>query len=268
MIHLPFCQSDEAAAGEGHRKVAQRRDGKARKALEGQSDDVVRAEHQVGKTDDRNDGRLLDDRDELVAKRGENVLDRLRQHDEAHSLAVAEADAARGLHLPDVHGLHAGTNDLGDVGAAVDAHGDNAGGKTRKVRDPRNVRQREADHGKSVENKHELHHQGRPADELDVSDRQPLERQNFAHAHTGHERAEDRAEKHGECGDDERIDNAFLKKAVVTDDELADRLNKFHGDSSSVHSGLRRRNGEARRLLFMFFSAYRPRLAASSTASS
>lgn len=78
MIHLPFCQSDEAAAGEGHRKVAQRRDGKARKALEGQSDDVVRAEHQVGKTDDRNDGRLLDDRDELVAKRGENVLDRLR----------------------------------------------------------------------------------------------------------------------------------------------------------------------------------------------
>ena len=67
---------------------------------------------------------------------------------------------------------------------------------------------------------------------------------------------------------DERIDNAFLKKTVVTDDELADRLNKFHGDSSSVHSGLRRRNGEARRLLFMFFPAYRPRLAASSTASS
>ena len=29
MIHLPFCQIDEAAAGEGHRKVAQRRDGKA-----------------------------------------------------------------------------------------------------------------------------------------------------------------------------------------------------------------------------------------------
>jgi len=31
----------------------------------------------------------------------------------------AEADAARGLHLPDVHGLHAGTNDLSDVGAVV-----------------------------------------------------------------------------------------------------------------------------------------------------
>ena len=140
-----------------------------------------------------------------------------------HELTVAEADAARGLHLPDVHGLYAGTNDLGDVGAAVDAHGNDTCGKTRKVRDPRNVRQREADHGKSVENKHELHHQGRPADELDVSDRQPLERQNFAHAHTGHERAEDRAEKHGECGDDERIDNAFLKKAVIADDELSDQ---------------------------------------------
>ena len=105
---------------------------------------------------------------------GRMLLDRLRQHDEAHSLTVAEADAARGLHLPDVHGLYAGTNDLGDVGAAVDAHGNDTCGKTRKVRDPRNVRQREADHGKSVENEHELHHQGRPADELDVSDRQPL----------------------------------------------------------------------------------------------
>ena len=71
---------------------------------------------------------------------GRILLYRLRQNDEPHGLRVAEADAAGCLHLAVVNSLNTGADDLGDVRAAVEAHCDDACGKARKVRNPRNIR--------------------------------------------------------------------------------------------------------------------------------
>ena len=109
MVHLPFCQIDEAAAGEGHRKVAQRRDGKARKALVGQSDDVVRAEHEVRDADDGDDGRLLDDGDKLIAEGGERdaALSRLIDDLNAAGVRIKYVPRAQ-LDALSSHGAHQG----------------------------------------------------------------------------------------------------------------------------------------------------------------
>ena len=111
---------------------------------------------------------------ETMDERGKDVADGLRQNDKAHRLAGREAHAARSLGLAVVDGLNARADDLCDVRAAVHAHGDNAGGKAREVGDPRDIGDFHADHGKTVEDEHQLHHQRRAADELDVRHRQPL----------------------------------------------------------------------------------------------
>ena len=74
MIHLPFSQRDNTPAREGHRKIAQRGYREAGEALVCNGNDVVRAEHEIGKTDNGDDGGFLDDRHELVAERGEDIL--------------------------------------------------------------------------------------------------------------------------------------------------------------------------------------------------
>jgi len=144
-------------------------------------------------------------------------------------IASPDEKPARSLSLAVVDGLNARTDDLRDVRAAVHAHGDNAGGKAREVGNPGNIGDFHADHGKTVEDEHQLDHKGRAADELDVRDRQPLERQNFAHAHGRHQRAKDRAEQDGERRDDERIDNALREKAGIALDDFSYRFKKSHG---------------------------------------
>ena len=109
-------------------------------------------------------------------------------------MGIWEAQTACSLHLAVVHSLHAGADDLSHIGTAVDAHGDNPGGKTRKIRDPGNIGKRKADHGQTVKNEHELHHQRCSADKLNVGHCEPAKGRNFTHAHTGHERAENRTE--------------------------------------------------------------------------
>ena len=146
MRQLPFCERYDAAADEGQNEVDERRDGEALETLVAERDDVVRAEHEVGSADDGDDGRFLDDRHKFVAKRGKDVADGLRQNDKAHRLAGREAHAARSLSLAVVDGLNARADDLRDVRAAVHAHGDNAGGKTREVGDPRDIGDFHADH--------------------------------------------------------------------------------------------------------------------------
>ena len=174
MRQLPFCKRYQTAADERENEVDKRRHGKALEALVAQGNDVVCAEHEVRDADDGDDGRLLDDGDKLVAERGQDILDCLRQNNQAHRLAGRESHAARCLGLAVVDRLNARADDLCDIRAAVHAHGNNAGGKARKVRNPRNIGDFDADHGKTVEDEHQLHHQRRAADELDVRHRQPL----------------------------------------------------------------------------------------------
>lgn len=70
MVHLPFSQRDNTPAREGHRKIAQRGYREAGEALVCNGNDVVRAEHEIGKTDNGDDGGFLDDRHKLVAECG------------------------------------------------------------------------------------------------------------------------------------------------------------------------------------------------------
>ena len=67
---------------------------------------------------------------------------------------------------------------------------------------------------------------GVPRIELNVGRRDPSQRQDLAHAHACHERAEDRAEQHCECCYDKGVYYALFKKAVVADDEFSDCFKK------------------------------------------
>ena len=80
---------------------------------------------------------VLHHRDELVAGRRDDHPERLRQHDLAHLLAVGHAERVGGLALAAGHRLDARAEDLGHVGAVVEAERDDAGG--RGVQDQRLV---------------------------------------------------------------------------------------------------------------------------------
>src|SRR5918998_457124 len=71
-------------------------------------------------TDDPQERGVLDHRDELVARRGDDHANRLGQHDPAGRLHPRHPERVRRLYLPVPHGEDAGAEDLGQVGAVVD----------------------------------------------------------------------------------------------------------------------------------------------------
>ena len=84
------------------------------------------AEHQLYNAHHAQDTGLLDDGDELVAHGGQDVAHRLGQDHMAHSLPMAHADAARGLHLAAGHRADAGADDLRHISRGVEADGHHA----------------------------------------------------------------------------------------------------------------------------------------------
>ena len=79
--------------------------------------------HDVLHADGVADGGLLDDGDELVGDGGEDILDGLGQHHEAHALDLVQSQGPGGLRLAAVNGLDAGADDLGEVGTGVQGQG-------------------------------------------------------------------------------------------------------------------------------------------------
>ena len=77
--------------------------------------------------DGRNDCRVLDQQDRVVAKRRQHDAHGLGQDDEAHGLQRRHAERERGLHLAFVDRLNPGPVDLTDIGGAVDAEADDRG---------------------------------------------------------------------------------------------------------------------------------------------
>ena len=119
---------------------------------------------------------VLHHRDELVAGRRDDHPERLGQHHLAHLLAVGHAERVGGLALAAGHRLDAGPEDLGHVGAVVEAEREDAG--RRGLQDQRLVEalgqpgvlggEVAADRGqRQVEQEH-LHDQRRAAEERDV----------------------------------------------------------------------------------------------------
>ena len=85
----------------------------------------VARERQIPDRHVARDGRFLEQRDELVADRRDDVPQRLRQHDLARRLDAGQPETAPGFHLPLVHGVDAAADQLGHVRAGVDAERDN-----------------------------------------------------------------------------------------------------------------------------------------------
>ena len=159
MSHLPFHQGNQPPANEGEDKVHDRGDCQAFQAVIRLGDNALRPVHQVGDTDDRHNGGLLDDGHELVAQRGKDVFHGLRQNDQLHGFSVMEAQTAGRFHLALIHGLNAGTDDLRHIGAAIQAHGHDARRKAIEIRDKADAGEGHADHGQTIEDEHQLHHQ-------------------------------------------------------------------------------------------------------------
>ncbi|VTR69698.1 hypothetical protein DESC_770073 [Desulfosarcina cetonica] len=97
--------------------------------------------------DHRDDGRVLDRRDELAGQGRHDSTEGLGKDDVAQLLAAAESQARGGLPLALVDGLDAGTNDFGDVGALVGRQGQDAGNEDRGPRGGRHEKTQGAGHG-------------------------------------------------------------------------------------------------------------------------
>ena len=101
---------------QGHRDVGE-------EGAVGAAADDVAGLGQVLQGDVAADGGLLEQDDQLVAQRGQHVLDRLGQDDLPGGLGVVQAQAAGGLHLSRRQAHDAAAEDLGHIGAAVDPEG-------------------------------------------------------------------------------------------------------------------------------------------------
>ena len=112
--HPPFDGLDGLAGGVVDAEIDQGREGIGREGDVGRAGDGLCAEHQLLHAEHGADGRLLDHRDDLIRERGQDVFDRLRQHDEAHRRTAGEAQRAGRLGLPLVDSEDAGAEDLRD----------------------------------------------------------------------------------------------------------------------------------------------------------
>ena len=83
--------------------------------------DALRRIQQLLAANDRDQGGILQQHDELVAQSRQHRADSLRDDDDHHGGHVIQAQAAAGLHLAGVHGHQAAADDLGHIGTGVDA---------------------------------------------------------------------------------------------------------------------------------------------------
>ena len=120
----PFQDSEEFCQNHDYNEVHDRDADVGHKGLVCFGLDLLSRLGQVGKTDDSDQGCILEERDQLVAQSGKDVLDRLRDDDVFHDCDVVHAQAAAGFHLTGIDRHDAASDDLCRVGAGVDAEGE------------------------------------------------------------------------------------------------------------------------------------------------
>src|SRR5262245_47816501 len=108
------------------------------------ADELVRDAHQVGRADDRDDRRVLDDVDQLVDEAREGYAERLREDDREELVPAAEAEAQRRLPLAGIDCVERGAVELGPVRRVEHRQSDHAGGQRAEV-DPEPGRDSEVD---------------------------------------------------------------------------------------------------------------------------
>ena len=242
--HPPFERFDRLAGGVGDAEIHQRRQHVRREGNVGRGRHGLRGEHQLDHAERGADGRFLDHGDDLVAERGQDILDGLRQHDELHRLRGGKTQRARSLSLARVDGKDARTEDLGNVGRAVEREGHNAGDEAGNVDKAEDVQARDGDRAKKAEvNDRELHEQRRRAEDRDVRAGNAAHKLILAQAHEREQQRRNDCQQDRDDGQQQRVaerlqkvDTVFRQKGKVNerrrrhaDKEVAPPRGKIHG---------------------------------------
>ena len=137
--HLPFKVCYDFAGWIGQTEVQSRRDNQRFSHTIGRSLDRIDRRHDILYPDRVADGRLLDDRDELIRDRRENILDRLRQNYKPHGFGAGKAKRPGGFRLPEVDRLNTGADNLRQIGAGVQGQGNHSREEPVKADKPKKL---------------------------------------------------------------------------------------------------------------------------------
>ena len=173
----------------------------------------VHCGHDLLHADGIADGRLLDDRHELIGDGREDVLDGLRQHDGLQRLAARQAEAAGGLRLAGVDALDTGADDLAEVGSGVQRQRNDARQKALKANEAEQLerRQRYAAEHNVVDDK-QLHQHRCRAEHLHIDGSENAQRLNAAHAHQRQHEGQQEAEHDRQERQRDGADHALLEQ--------------------------------------------------------
>ena len=136
--------------------------------------------------EDRDERRVLEQRDEVVGHGRERQPQRLRSSDEPEHLAFAQAERSARFELTDGHRLERRSINLALVGGVVERQPEQRGGKGRQLDGG----------GDAVIEDEELQQERRPAHQLHVADEKEAQRPGAVDASSGNEHAEDHRESH------------------------------------------------------------------------
>jgi len=105
------------------------------------------------KSNDRDDGSVLDQQNKLIYQRRKDVLDRLWNDDVPVTLQIGHADTSCGFHLPFIDRLQTGTGMLGDVHGTVDRKRQYGGPELRQLCGDAVIDDEDLDHDRNAADK-------------------------------------------------------------------------------------------------------------------
>jgi len=114
---------------------------------------------QLGLAEHGDQGRILDQIQDLIGDGGQAAAQRLRQHDVDEHVQIADAERLAGFKLAAVHGLDAAAEDFNIVGGVVEDEGGHDGAAAVH---------RQADKRQAEVDEHQLQHQRRSSLDIDI----------------------------------------------------------------------------------------------------
>src|SRR3954454_15720721 len=128
---------------------------------------------EIEDADDEDQAGILEECDERIHQRRNDVPDRLRQDDQAVLLPVRQAERVGGVVLPSGHGLQAAANNFREISAGEQDEGDL---RAQQLVDVDAVRHEQRKHHARHEQQAD---QRDAADQLDIKYRQRVDRRKF-----------------------------------------------------------------------------------------